>query len=115
MTKQLLYLARGLALLWGGWWTLFGLLSGIGEGPSLEGILRHTLFPGLLFLAFALIACRWSLVGSLFLIVGGLLALAVFPFAWMPAGLLTLTLPPLLAAALLLLAEGQRRLAQRNH
>jgi len=50
-----------LSLLWGGWWTFFGLASGIGEEIGVPGILMHALVPGLIFLATALAAPKMEL------------------------------------------------------
>jgi hypothetical protein len=41
MSKTVVYLARIIALIWAGWWTLFGLLSGLGEGLDVIGVIRH--------------------------------------------------------------------------
>ena len=56
--------AVGLALAWAGFWTFFGIASGMAEGLSPLGILVHGSFPGLLFLVSALIAWRRAPAGS---------------------------------------------------
>lgn len=64
--------ARILSLVWAGFWTWFGLASGIYEkGKPLE-ILLHTAVPGLVFLVSALIAWRWQAVGGVLLLLEGL-------------------------------------------
>jgi hypothetical protein len=108
-TKWPRYIARAGALLWAGWWTLFGLLSGIGEGLEPGGIFMHTLMPGLLFLALAVIAWRWEVPGGILLLLAGLWSLDMFWFARTPQGFLLLALPPLLAGLLLLIDWGWAR------
>jgi hypothetical protein len=100
MRRWIRYTARALALIWAGWWTLFGLLAGIGEGYGPEGVLLHMAIPGLLFLLAAAVAWRWELIGALMLGFEGALTLLVFPFARTPVGFLMLALPPLLAGGL---------------
>ncbi len=98
-------MARALALLWGGWWTFFGLASGLSEGLNALGVLIHTIVPGLIFLVIALSTFRWEFYSAGALVVAGLAALIFFfDFAITPIGLLTIVLPPILAAVLLLLA-----------
>jgi hypothetical protein len=106
-------IARALALAWGGWWTFFGLASGIGERLTPLGVLMHTLLPGGLFLATALLVWRWERVGAVLLLLEALLAAAYAGLGhrWLTFLLLTLALPPFIAG-LLLLAEGQRSPAQ---
>lgn len=94
------YTARTVSTLWGGWWTFFGLASGIGEGLEPLGILIHTLIPGLVFLASAAIAWRWGRVGGVVLILEGLFTLVYFPFAMTAPGFLTLSLPAIAAGIL---------------
>ncbi len=103
-------IALCLALLWAGWWTFFGLASGFGERLSLVGVVVHTAVPGIVFLASALAAWRWTVVGGIVLLIEGLLVLIIYPI--MVAGrfpkatiafvLLTMAVPPLLAGCLLL-------------
>jgi len=69
-----------LSLLWGGWWTFFGLASGIGEEIGVPGILMHALVPGLIFLATALAARKWNFIGGIFLVLEGVLALWFFGY-----------------------------------
>jgi hypothetical protein len=102
---HLLTIARILALVWGVWWTLFGLASGIGEGLSAQGIVVHAAVPGLVFLFTALAAWRWELVGGALLMLEGLVTLIFFPFAGTLEGFLTLPVPPWLAG-ILFLSEG---------
>ena len=65
----LLCLARILSLAWGGWWTFFGLASGVGEKLRPAGVLVHATAPGLIFLASAILAWRWPVPGGVLLIV----------------------------------------------
>ena len=98
------YAARALALAWGGWWTFFGLASGSGEGLSPLGVLVHTLVPGGLFLATALLVWRWERPGAVLLLLEALLAAVYAGLAhrWFMFLLLTLALPPFIAGLLLL-------------
>jgi hypothetical protein len=104
--------ARALALAWGGWWTFFGLASGIGEGLTPPGVLVHTLVPGGLFLTTALLAWRWERVSALLLLLEALLAAAYAGLGrnWFVFLLLTLSLPPFIAGLLLLM--GSQRSAR---
>jgi hypothetical protein len=103
-SRWLRYSARALALIWACWWTLFGLLSGAGEGYNLSGILLHATVPGLVFLAAAVIAWRWEAIGGVLLLLAGLGTLIVFWYARTPQGFLLLTLPPLVAGLLFLVS-----------
>ena len=110
------HIARILALIWAGWWTFFGLASGLAEGVSPAGVLAHAALPGLAFLAGAAVAWRWETVGVVLLILEGLSVLvaypimtcAHFPLATIVFVLLTMALPPIAAGLLFLL--GSRRL-----
>jgi hypothetical protein len=107
--------ARALAIVWAGFWTWFGLASGISEGQRPLGVLLHTMVPGGLFLISALIAWRWSFAGGVLLLLEGLATLVAYPL--MTQGrfpvqtiafvLATMALPPLIAGVLLLVG-GQR-------
>jgi hypothetical protein len=101
--------AKVLALAWGGWWTFFGLASGIGERLGPLGVVVHTLVPGGVFLATALLACRRERAGAVLLLSEALIAAAYAGLGRPYSGflLLTLALPPF-AAGLLLLAGDQR-------
>jgi hypothetical protein len=102
--------ARVLALAWAVFWSGFGLLSGIGEGGGFEAVLVHTLIPGLVFLAAALIAWRWELAGGLLLALAGLATLLMYPLATTAGGFLALPLPGLVAAGLFWAGSlGRRR------
>ncbi|MDP3047795.1 MAG: hypothetical protein Q8O07_10000 [Chloroflexota bacterium] len=92
--------ARILALAWAVFWSAFGLLSGIGEGGGPQAVLVHALIPGLIFLAAAVIAWRWDLVGGLLLALAGLATLFMYPFATTAGGFLVLPLPGIVAGAL---------------
>ena len=105
-------IARGLALLWAGWWTFFGLASGIGEKAGLLGVLIHTTVPGLIFLITVLIAWRWEPVGGILLILEGLWAIFFFKQRSLAAFFFmlgTITLPPLSAGFLLLISWRKGR------
>jgi len=90
-----------LSLLWGGWWTFFGLASGIGEKSAFRGILMHALVPGLIFLATALAARKWNFIGGIFLVLEGVLCVMVFRISfgsaihhtWVTDGLLARPFP----------------------
>jgi hypothetical protein len=99
-SRWLLLLARILALAWAVFWSAFGLLSGLGEGGGIQTVLFHTLMPGLLFLAAALIAWRWELAGGVLLALAGIASLFLYPFVTTAGGLLALPLPGIVAGAL---------------
>jgi hypothetical protein len=92
--------ARVLALSWAVFWSGFGLLSGIGEGGGFEGVLIHTLVPGLVFLLAAVIAWHWERVGGVLLAVAALATLFVYQFATTASGFLALPLPGIVAGSL---------------
>ena len=96
--------ARGLAVIWAGGWTLFGILAGLGEGGDATTVAGHLAVPGLLFVAAAAIAWRWELAGGALLVLGGLLTHAVFWFATTAEGFVVLSLPGLMAGGLFLAA-----------
>jgi hypothetical protein len=101
-SKWIRYTARGVALAWASLWTMFGLMSGIGEGLDPVGVFMHTLVPGLIFLIAAIIAWRWELFGGLLLVAEGLLTMATFPFATTSQGFMLLAFPPIVAGCLFL-------------
>jgi hypothetical protein len=109
--KWMRYAGLTLALLWAGFWSYFGLASGIGEKLTPVGVFLHTAMPGLIFLATAAIAWRWEQAGSILLLVEGMIVLIGYPIMFhsrFPRQtiifvLLTMALPPLLAGWLLLL------------
>ncbi len=102
-------LALALALGWAGFWTWFGLASGIGERLTPLGVLIHALVPGGLFLASVAVAWRWGKPGAYLLLLEGLLIAIVypllFPARFLPFVLPTMALPPLVAG-ILLLSQG---------
>jgi len=71
--KAVEYLARALALLWAGFWTVFFVAESLGWHTPLD---RMTMWVavGLAFLILALVAWRWELAGRLVLMAVGLLA-----------------------------------------
>lgn len=102
--------ARGVALLWAGFWVFFGLASGIGEGLDWVGVLIHTAVPGLIFLALALLAWYREEIGGALLVIVGLVVLVWYPIdtadtfrlSTIVMVLLTMALPPLLAGGVCL-------------
>jgi hypothetical protein len=89
-----------IALAWAVGWSLFGFCSGIGEGHGWAGILAHLAFPGLVFLAGVAIARRWGFLGGAVLILEGFLAFFVYEPLRNIAGVIIMTLPPLLGGAM---------------
>jgi hypothetical protein len=104
----LIWMARIVALLWGGWWTFFGLASGIGEKLKATGILIHATAPGLVFLVSALVAWRWPLAGGIVLLLEGVAVTIAYPLAFgsrfavrtVLFVLATMAIPPLVAGAI---------------
>lgn len=110
-TSKVRWVALGLALAWSLFWTLFGLLSGIGEGIGFIGTVIHAAVPGLIFLFAVVISWRWTIVGSILLLIEGLIVLIGYPvmtfdrisIATIIFILFTMALPPLVAGVLLVL------------
>jgi hypothetical protein len=100
--KWLINTGRALGVVWALWWTVFGLLSGIGEGAGLLAVVMHTIMPGLIFLLAAALAWRWKPWGTIPLIVLGAWAMLAYDFGRDLGGLATLSLPPIVAGGLLL-------------
>lgn len=71
-----------LSVLWGCWWTFFGLASGVIEGFGVMGTLTHTVVPGLIFLVTALLAQKRNFIGGILLVVEGALATWLFEYFW---------------------------------
>jgi len=123
-TLLMRYTARGLALIWAGFWVFFGVASGLGEELDALGVFMHTLVPGLIFLVFALVAWKWELLGGLLVLLSGVAVAIGYP-VW-AAGrfelmtivfvLLTMALPPLVAGILHLAswATSRRRTAKAS-
>jgi hypothetical protein len=113
------WVGRILALLWGGWWTFFGVACGIGEGMGFGGTLIHALVPGGIFLAMALISFTWTSTGGYALLGTGIVMLVGYPLLTVSNSqlspvtilqvLLMIAVPPLLAGALLLFGEPEKR------
>ena len=101
-SKWIALATRIILFLWAGWWTIFGVVAGIGEGYDWRGVILHTTVPGLIFLAAAFLAMRWRRTGAVILILLGLSTFGFFWFAWTPEGFLLLAAPPLVAGLLLL-------------
>jgi hypothetical protein len=105
------WMARGLSLVWAGFWVFFGVASGIGERGKPMEVLIHTAVPGLIFLVSALIAWRWEAVGGVLLVVEGLVVAVGYPLMARHFPLstkifieLTMATPPLVSGLLLLSA-----------
>lgn len=115
-TERWLWTARILTLIWAAFWTWFGLASGIGESHSVSGVLLHVAAPGLVFLAFCLLAWRWRHVGGILLVATATVVAIVypaimgrhFPTSTVLFVLATMALPPLVAG-LMFLKAGQRQ------
>ena len=108
-TNWMRYIARVLALIWAGWWTFFGLVSGAGEG--LRGVLTNApnTLPGLVFLICTAIAWRWEAIGGVALLMCGLVTLFFFHIGKNLFLLLTAVLPPLAAGFLFLVSWWEAR------
>ncbi|MEA4884004.1 MAG: hypothetical protein VB144_10205 [Clostridia bacterium] len=102
-------IAFAVAAAWAAWWTLFGLVSGIGEGLGLVGTVMHTV-PGLVFMAAAAVGWKWNIAGGVVLAAVGLGALSFFGYLpsriLEPAGLL-IGLPPVVSGVMFIVA-GRR-------
>jgi hypothetical protein len=108
-------IARILACLWFGFWALFGIASGIGEGGS--NFIFHLIFPTLIFAILLFVVWRWERVGSIIMIILGLVVAVGYPLTFgrrFPVTTsifmeLTMALPPLLAGFLLIAARRKSR------
>ncbi|HEX7343427.1 MAG TPA: hypothetical protein VF398_04125 [bacterium] len=106
--------ARIIAVLWFGFWAFFGIASGIGEGGS--NIIFHLIFPTLIFAVVLFVVWRWERIGSLILIVMGLVVAIGYPLTMgrrFPVSTsifmeLIMALPPLLAGLLLMMARRNK-------
>jgi ABC-type uncharacterized transport system permease subunit len=104
-----------LALVWAGWWTFFGIASGIGEKMSPAGVFAHATLPGLIFCGSVAIAWWKESIGGIVLLLEGVVALIAyplmtyhnFPLSTIAFVILTMALPPLLAG-LLLIVDGRK-------
>jgi hypothetical protein len=107
------FMARSLSLMWAGWWTFFGLASGIHEGLSPCGVLIHTTKPGLIFLVSAAFAFCRPMSGGILLIVEGIFIMVAYPLIVRDTSpiltisfiLVTMALPALLAGFLFILSH----------
>jgi hypothetical protein len=106
--RWLRYAGGALGLLWAGFWTIFGLLSGMGEGSGLAGVVIHAAVPGLIYVAAVMIAWRWAPLGGIVLLLCGLGTLFYYSTARTAQGFVTLVLPAV-ACAFLLLADYLRQ------
>jgi hypothetical protein len=107
----LLWIARLLALLWGGFWIWYGVASGISEGVGVIGTLRYAAMPGLILLASALFAWKYARTGGFLLIIEGLIIAITYPLIFgsrfplmtVLLVLLTMATPPILAGLMFLI------------
>ncbi len=105
-----------IGLVWAGFWTWFGLASGVSEGLDVIGVIIHTSIPGLLFLGTIAVAWKWGLVGGVLLILEGLIVAVGYPlmvsgkfsFSTVFFVLLTMALPPLILGVLLYKASNRK-------
>ncbi|MBI4428573.1 MAG: hypothetical protein HY562_05590 [Ignavibacteriales bacterium] len=102
--------AKALALLWGFFWALFGLLSALGEELDFLATFMHILVPGFAFLLTALVAFRFEKAGGIALMLEGFIVAIVYPmiFRGMASStvvfvLLTMALPPIISGVLFVL------------
>jgi hypothetical protein len=103
-------LARILGLVWGIFWSLFGILSALGEELDAVGTLVHISFPGLIFLATVIAAWRHEKIGGTMLIFEGIVVAIVYPLVFRGVSgstiqfvLLTMALPPMISGALFIM------------
>jgi hypothetical protein len=97
-----------IGLIWAGFWTWFGLASGISEGLDVIGIIIHAIMPGLFFFTTIAVAWKRGVVGGILLIFLGLvvaigyplMVVGKFPATTIVAVLITMALPPLMSGAL---------------
>ena len=111
LDRCLRYGARALAVLWAVWWTVFVWATVASEGFSRTGAIV-ALCLSVIFLGSAGAAWRWERLGSLLLLVEGLMVLISYsqvahglPQSTVVLVIVTLALPPLLAAFLLTLCR----------
>jgi hypothetical protein len=80
--KTVEYFARGLALLWAGFWTIFFVAESLAWHTP---VYRMTIWlcVGLIFVMLALVAWRWEVAGGLMLIAAGVLAALAYAI-WGP-------------------------------
>jgi hypothetical protein len=107
LDRCLRYAARILSLLWAVWWTFFVWATVASEGFKTTGLIV-ALCLSVIFVGSALAAWRWERLGSLFLLVEGLLVLVGYsqvadglPQSTVILVIVTLALPPLVAALFL--------------
>lgn len=107
---------RVIAVVWSGFWALFGLLSALGERLDTLGVLFHMIVPGFVFLITVIIAWSYEKVGGIVLIVEGFVVGIAYPllFSAMATStvifvLLTMALPPVLAGFLFMIDSRRHR------
>ena len=108
--RRLRWIARGLALLWCGFWTWFSLAELASDRSGLSHL------PMVLLMVVNLWAAwKWEVAGGIILALEGLAILIAyplmashFPLATILFVLATLALPPLLAGILFILCGGRR-------
>jgi len=108
--KTMEYLARALALLWAGFWTLFFVAESLAWRTPLD-LMAMWVALGLASVILALAAWRWEVTGGLVLMTAGVLAAVAYGI-WGPRNLSVTTrvtsilafgLPPVIAGALFLM------------
>lgn len=114
--KWMRYSAGVLTLVWAGFWSFFGLASGIGEGLSPMAVLVHAALPGLIFVGSAVVAWRTHVIGAVVLLIEGLVVLIgypvmtyhQFPFSTIVFVILAMALPPLVAGFLFISSSSRK-------
>jgi Na+/proline symporter len=81
MTLRTDFIARGIAVLWAGFWLFFYIAE---PGKPHLRVMLAWVGVGLLFLGVALAAWRWEFTGGLLLLVAGLVTGVVYAIWWPP-------------------------------
>lgn len=114
--------ARLLSIAWAAWWIFFGIDSALRSGASIDGIIMQSVMPGGFFLASALMALRWEILGGIVLFIEGailtigypIIAGRTFDIGKLMFVEITMALPALIAGILLLWSARTDRLKQNN-
>ncbi len=101
---------RILALFWGVFWFLFGLLSALGEDLNLVETVIDVFVPGMVFLVTVIVAWRHEKGGGIALMLEGLAVAIVYPMIFRAMAsstvmfiFLAMALPPIVSGAFLVL------------